>query len=89
MGGYKACSLFSPMQDFASQAAAVEVAGAVMAALFDGAARDGTDRAAEIRAAREAAVTAAQEAEPAAAEAPDELPTRRAVISVGLAGDGR
>ena len=54
VGGYKACSLFSPMQDFASQAAAVEVAGAVMAALFDGAARDGTDRAAEIRAAREA-----------------------------------
>ena len=89
VGGYKACSLFSPMQDFASQAAAVEVAGAVMAALFYGAARDGTDRAAEIRAAREAAVTAAQEAEPAAAEAPDELPTRRAVISVGLAGDGR
>jgi [NiFe] hydrogenase assembly HybE family chaperone len=35
VGGYKACSLFSPMGDFASQVQAVDVARSVMAALFD------------------------------------------------------
>lgn len=35
VGGYKACSLFSPMSDFNSQVQAVDVARAVMAALFD------------------------------------------------------
>lgn len=52
-GGYKACALFSAMGDFRSHAQAVEVAAAVMAALFDPANRAETDRAAEIRAARE------------------------------------
>lgn len=79
IGGYKACSLFSPMGDFQSQAQAVEVAQAVMVALFDEAHRAGTDRAADIRAAREAAL---MPAEPAAL--PD-APSRRAVISGGLA----
>lgn len=35
LGGYKACSLFSPMSEFASHMKAVEVARAVMAQLFD------------------------------------------------------
>lgn len=34
VGGYKGCSLFSPMADFASQLQATDVARAVMAALF-------------------------------------------------------
>jgi [NiFe] hydrogenase assembly HybE family chaperone len=81
VGGYKACSLFSPLGQFRSQAQAVDVAGAVMAALFDPANRAGTDRAADIRAAREAELAAAEAAE---AEA-DAAPTRRAVITGGLA----
>jgi [NiFe] hydrogenase assembly HybE family chaperone len=39
-GGYKACSLFSPVQEFASQLQAVEVARAVMIAVFDPANRE-------------------------------------------------
>ena len=35
VGGYKACSLFSPMSDFITQAQAVAVAEAVMEALID------------------------------------------------------
>lgn len=76
-GGYKACSLFSPMADFTSQLQAEEVARAVMLALFDGANRAETDRAAEIRAAREAEL-APPEVEPA--------PSRRALLTGGLAG---
>ncbi|ABN77257.1 [NiFe]-hydrogenase assembly chaperone HybE [Cereibacter sphaeroides] len=78
-GGYKACSLFSPMNDFSSQLQAVEVARAVMAALFDPQNRAETDRAAEIRAAREADLA------PLAA---DPEPSRRAVITAGLGQAG-
>jgi [NiFe] hydrogenase assembly HybE family chaperone len=79
IGGYKACSLFSPMGDFSSQMQAQEVARAVMIALFDENNRAETDRAAEIRAAREADL-----APPAPDLTPDEAPTRRAVITAGL-----
>jgi [NiFe] hydrogenase assembly HybE family chaperone len=85
-GGYKACSLFSPMGEFTRQTDATDVARAVMAALFDPANRDGTDRAADIRAAREAEL-----APPEPKEVPvfDDAPSRRAVITGGLAlGDG-
>ncbi|MBK1635117.1 [NiFe]-hydrogenase assembly chaperone HybE [Rhodovulum adriaticum] len=86
VGGYKACSLFSPMSDFASQMQAVEVARAVMAELFKAENRAETDRTAEIRATREAELAAAEAAE----AAPPAEPTRRAVISAGLAqGPGR
>ena len=82
VGAYKACSLFSPMGDFASQRTAVEVAEAVMGALFDDANRAETDRAAEIRAAREA------ELAPPPAPLP-EAPSRRAFLTAGLArGEG-
>jgi [NiFe] hydrogenase assembly HybE family chaperone len=78
IGGYKACSLFSMMGDFKTQADAVEVASAVMQALFDEENRAETDRSADIRAAREAEV---------AAENPppiDPEPSRRAVITGGM-----
>ncbi|EEW24949.1 [NiFe]-hydrogenase assembly chaperone HybE [Rhodobacter ferrooxidans] len=85
VGPYMACSLFSPMADFASQLQAVEVARAVMAALFDAANRDETDRAAEIRGVREAEL-AALEAPEVPVESVLEAPSRRALISAGLAG---
>lgn len=53
-GGYKACSLFSPMEEFPSQMQAVEVARAVMVAIFDKQNREETDRSADIRKQREA-----------------------------------
>jgi len=83
-GGYKACSLFSPMSEFASQKDACDVARAVMEALFDPAHRADTDRAADIRAAREADL--AQQAEESVSI--DETPTRRAIITGGLATEG-
>ena len=83
-GGYKACSLFSPMGDFSSQMQAQEVARAVMAALFDGDNRAETDRAADIRATREAELAEAAEPEQAQDVLPPE-PSRRAVISAGMA----
>lgn len=88
IGGYKACALFSPMGDFNSQAQARDVAQAVMVALFDDANRADTDRAADIRAAREAELAAPpRDAEPAetAAEEPGP-PSRRAVITGGMSG---
>lgn len=87
-GGYKACSLFSPMGDFNTQAQAVDVAGAVMAALFDEENRAETDRSAEIRATRVAEIAAVEDAEQELAEpALHEAPTRRQVISGGLANE--
>ncbi|MDO5604710.1 MAG: [NiFe]-hydrogenase assembly chaperone HybE [Paracoccus sp. (in: a-proteobacteria)] len=82
VGGYKACSLFSPMEDFSSQLQAVEVARAVMAALFDTENRDDdTDKRGEIRATREA------ELAPKEPPVLTDAPTRRAVISGGLAAE--
>lgn len=86
LGGYKACSLFSPMGDFPSHAHAVDVARAVMVALFDEANQAETDRSADIRAAREAELEAQAAAEVEAAEpVTDPTPTRRAVLTGGLA----
>jgi [NiFe] hydrogenase assembly HybE family chaperone len=83
IGGYKACSLFSPMGEFTSQMQAQEVARAVMVALFDAENRAESDRAADIRASREAELTPpADEDEPPVVSG---APTRRAVISGGLA----
>jgi len=77
-GPYLACSLFSPMGDFSSQLQAVDVARAVMAELFKPDHRAETDRAADIRAARQAELAPPAEA---AAE-----PSRRAFLSGGIAG---
>lgn len=87
VGGYKACSLFSPMGDFNTQAQAVDVAEAVMLALFDEANRAETDRASDIRAAREEslAVEAAAQAEADSDEADlPEAPSRRQVLTAGM-----
>lgn len=84
LGPYKACSLFSPMTEFASQLQATDCAHAVMAALFDPANRAETDRSGEIRAARHAEARAAAEAA-AAAPVRDGAPSRRAVLTGGLA----
>ncbi|MGD9917508.1 MAG: [NiFe]-hydrogenase assembly chaperone HybE [Paenirhodobacter sp.] len=84
VGGYKACSLFSPMGEFQTQMQAVDVARAVMAELFKEENRAETDRAGEIRAGREAEAAAAAQAD-AAAEEGGAAPTRRQLISAGLA----
>ncbi len=81
IGGYKACSLFSPMGDFSTQMQAQEVARAVMVALFDEGNRAETDRAADIRAEREAALQPAEDDVPILTD----VPTRRTVISGGMA----
>lgn len=82
VGGYKACALFSPMGEFKTQGQAVDVAKAVMVALFDAENMADTDRQADIRAAREAEITAAD----GLAEEPEipALPSRRQVLTVGV-----
>ena len=80
-GAYKACSLFSPMADFASHKDATDVARAVMAAIFDPEHRADTDRAADIRAYREAELTTPKDD----GIALDPAPSRRAVITGGMA----
>lgn len=79
-GPYLACSLFSPMGDFTSQLKATDVARAVMVELFKPENRAETDRSAEIRARREAELTS-PEAEPAS----ETEPSRRKLITGGLA----
>jgi len=93
IGGYKACSLFSPMGEFRTQKQAVDVAEAIMLALFDPENRAETDRAADIRAVREADIAAEAKAREEDAEAREAVgtlaqePSRRAVISAGLAAE--
>ncbi|HBZ44108.1 MAG TPA: rubredoxin [Maritimibacter sp.] len=89
IGGYKACSLFSPMGDFNTQQQAVDVAEAVMVELFKEDNMAETDRAADIRAAREdeiAAVSAVEADDHAALDdrAVIAEPTRRQVLTGGL-----
>jgi len=78
VGPYMACALFSPMGDFTSQLQAVEVARAAMGELFRAENRAETDRAADIRALREA------ELAPVAEPEPDLAPSRRKLITGGL-----
>lgn len=74
IGGYKACSLFSPMGDFQTQLQAQEVARAIMVALFDAGHRVETDRAADIRAEREAALAPEEDDAPSLTDAPRAAP---------------
>jgi [NiFe] hydrogenase assembly HybE family chaperone len=85
VGGYKACSLFSMMGEFQTQMQAVEVAGAVMSELFNPENQAETDRAVDIRVARDAALAPKkpEEVEPLL----DAAPTRRALITAGLSDD--
>jgi len=93
-GGYFACSLFSSMTEFASQLQATNVARAAIAGLFDEGNRDDdTDRAADISAMRQAELASAAEHDAAQAASPEDTisvhlpvnPSRRALISAGLA----
>ncbi|SDF89472.1 [NiFe] hydrogenase assembly chaperone, HybE family [Rhodobacter capsulatus] len=93
VGGYKACSLYPTMGDFQTQMQAVDLARAVMIELFKAENRAETDRAAEIRAARTAELAALEAAAAEAAETAARAealaqPTRRRLISAGLAGEG-
>lgn len=86
IGGYKACSLFSPMSEFASQLYATDVARAVMAALFDDKIREETDQALTQRRLREAELAAAE-----AAAVPKSAPaagSRRALITGSFTARG-
>lgn len=86
-GPYLACSLFSPMGDFSSQLQAVDVARAVMAELFRTENRAETDRAADIRALREAELAPPAGAGAEAEEGPEAAPSRRRLITGGLGGE--
>ena len=84
VGAYKACSLFSPMFEFASMLQATETASAALVSLFDPSIREDGAQTAEIRRRREAElapppVAAAPPAEPV-------RPTRRTLLGMG-AGD--
>ncbi|MCP1198366.1 [NiFe]-hydrogenase assembly chaperone HybE [Notoacmeibacter sp. MSK16QG-6] len=88
VGGYKACSLFSPMGDFNTQAQATAVAEAAMIALFQDEHRGVTDHAADIREAREQELAALEnddtEADAQAPQVVQAKPSRRQVITGGL-----
>jgi [NiFe] hydrogenase assembly HybE family chaperone len=84
-GPYLACALFSPMGDFTSQLQAVEVARAAMAELFRPENRAETDRAADIRALREAELSPTPFEAPPVDATPVE-PTRRHLLTGGLGG---
>ncbi|WP_339114422.1 [NiFe]-hydrogenase assembly chaperone HybE [Thioclava sp. GXIMD2076] len=93
-GGYKACSLFSPMEEFQTQIQAREVAQAIMAELFNQENRAETDRRSEIRSSREAELAEARaneahslEETPIAEGAGLTTPSRRQIISAGLASE--
>lgn len=86
-GAYATCALFADMGTFGSQLQAVDTARAVMVQLFRAENREDTDRSADIRAAAEVAAEAGAAAEtPAEAIAPDPAPTRRRLVTGGLAG---
>ncbi len=93
VGAYKACSLFSPMFEFASMLQATETASAALVSLFDPSIREDSAQTAEIRRRREAelappeavfAETVAEQASEPAAE--PVRPSRRALLGMG-AGD--
>ncbi|AWU96016.1 [NiFe]-hydrogenase assembly chaperone HybE [Azospirillum ramasamyi] len=93
VGAYKACSLFSPMFEFASMLQATETASAALVSLFDPSIREDGAQTAEIRRRREAelappeAVFAEAVAEPASEPAAEPVrPSRRALLGMG-AGD--
>ncbi|PWR22873.1 [NiFe]-hydrogenase assembly chaperone HybE [Zavarzinia aquatilis] len=91
LGPWEGCSLFSPMFEFPSMVDAVDVAAAVMTALFDPDIREGGAPTAEIRQRREAELAAAEAPAPlAASELPVEATagaSRRALLFGGGAGE--
>ncbi|CAO3432613.1 [NiFe]-hydrogenase assembly chaperone HybE [Azospirillum endophyticum] len=84
VGPYKACSLFSPMFEFASMLQATETASAALVSLFDPSIREDGAQTAEIRRHREAELAPPPDGVPELAE--PVRPTRRALLGMG-AGD--
>lgn len=78
LGPWEGCSLFSPMFEFRTMAEAVEVAAAVMTALFDPDIREGGAPTAEIRQRREAELAAAEAPPPVTEPGPGA--SRRALL---------
>lgn len=81
VGAYKACSLFSPMFEFASMLQATETASAALVSLFDPSIREDGAQTAEIRRRREAELAPATDAAPAPTEPVH--PSRRALLGMG------
>lgn len=84
VGAYKACSLFSPMFEFASMLQATETASAALVSLFDPSIREDGAQTAEIRRRREAELAPPPEEGTEPAE--PVRPSRRALLGMG-AGD--
>lgn len=83
VGAYKACSLFSPMFEFASMLQATETASAALVSLFDPSIREDGAQTAEIRRRREEEL--APPPDPAPAQAEPVRPSRRALLGMGSA----
>ncbi|WP_434623164.1 [NiFe]-hydrogenase assembly chaperone HybE [Azospirillum sp. B2RO_4] len=83
VGAYKACSLFSPMFEFASMLQATETASAALVSLFDPSIREDGAQTAEIRRRREEEL--APPPEPAPAPNEPVRPSRRALLGMGSA----
>ncbi|CAO3455762.1 [NiFe]-hydrogenase assembly chaperone HybE [Azospirillum largimobile] len=88
VGAYKACSLFSPMFEFASMLQATETASAALVSLFDPSIREDGAQTAEIRRRREAELAPPETVSADAVPEPAEpmRPSRRALLGMG-AGD--
>ncbi|KAA0576395.1 [NiFe]-hydrogenase assembly chaperone HybE [Azospirillum sp. Sh1] len=83
VGAYKACSLFSPMFEFASMLQATETASAALVSLFDPSIREDGAQTAEIRRRREEELTPPPD--PAPVQADPARPSRRALLGMGSA----
>lgn len=81
VGAYKACSLFSPMFEFASMLQATETASAALVSLFDPSIREDGAQTAEIRRRREEEL--APPPDPAPPQAEPVRPSRRALLGMG------
>ncbi len=88
VGAYKACSLFSPMFEFASMLQATETASAALVSLFDPSIREDGAQTAEIRRRREEELAPPEAVSADAVSEPAQpvRPSRRALLGMG-AGD--
>ncbi|KAA0594438.1 [NiFe] hydrogenase assembly HybE family chaperone [Azospirillum lipoferum] len=85
VGAYKACSLFSPMFEFASMLQATETASAALVSLFDPSIREDGAQTAEIRRRREEELAPPPEPAPAPTQPQTEpmRPSRRTLLGMG------
>ncbi|KAA0576604.1 [NiFe]-hydrogenase assembly chaperone HybE [Azospirillum sp. B21] len=85
VGAYKACSLFSPMFEFASMLQATETASAALVSLFDPSIREDGAQTAEIRRRREEELAPPEAVSADAVSEPAQpvRPSRRALLGMG------